>query len=114
MREASHHSKELLQTLADITSKIVEWIINLAPLGILGLVYTTISDNGFQTLKSYSILLLVLIASMLIVVLIINPLISFIMLRKNPYPLVWRCLRVSGVTAFFTRSSALRQISPLT
>ena len=106
MREASHHSKELLQTLADITSKIVEWIINLAPLGILGLVYTTISGKGFQALKSYGILLLALIASMLIVALIINPLISFIMLRKNPYPLVWRCLRVSGVTAFFTRSSA--------
>ena len=106
MREASHHSKELLQTLADITSKIVEWIINLAPLGILGLGYTTISGKGFQALKSYGILLLALIASMLIVALIINPLISFIMLRKNPYPLVWRCLRVSGVTAFFTRSSA--------
>ena len=106
MREASNHSKELLQTLADITSKIVEWIINLAPLGILGLVYTTISGKGFQALKSYGILLLVLIASMLIVALVINPLISFIMLRKNPYPLVWRCLRVSGVTAFFTRSSA--------
>ena len=73
MREASHHSKELLQTLADITSKIVEWIINLAPLGILGLVYTTISGKGFQALKSYGILLLVLIASMLIVALIINP-----------------------------------------
>jgi len=56
MREASHHSKELLQTLADITSKIVEWIINLAPLGILGLVYTTISGKGFQALKSYGIL----------------------------------------------------------
>ena len=84
MREASHHSKELLQTLADITSKIVEWIINLAPLGILGLVYTTISGKGFQALKSYGILLLVLIASMLIVALIINPLITFIMLRKNP------------------------------
>jgi len=60
MREASHHSKELLQTLADITSKIVEWIINLAPLGILGLVYTTISGKGFQALKSYGILLLAL------------------------------------------------------
>ena len=56
MREASHHSKELLQILADITSKIVEWIINLAPLGILGLVYTTISGKGFQALKSYGIL----------------------------------------------------------
>ena len=106
MREASHHSKDLLRTSAEVTSKIVEWIINLAPFGILGLVYTTISGKGFQALQSYGLLLLVLIATMLIVALIINPLIVFIKLRKNPYPLVWRCLRVSGVTAFFTRSSA--------
>ena len=106
MREASHHSKDLLRTSAEVTSKIVEWIINLAPFGILGLVYTTISGKGFQALQSYGLLLLVLIATMLIVALIITPLIVFIMLRKNPYPLVWRCLRVSGVTAFFTRSSA--------
>ncbi|MCY7135202.1 serine/threonine transporter SstT [Streptococcus sp. HMSC062B01] len=106
MREASHHSKDLLRTSAEVTSKIVEWIINLAPFGILGLVYTTISGKGFQALQSYGLLLLVLIATMLMVALIINPLIVFAMLRKNPYPLVWRCLRVSGVTAFFTRSSA--------
>ncbi|MCY7147973.1 serine/threonine transporter SstT [Streptococcus gordonii] len=106
MREASHHSKDLLRTSAEVTSKIVEWIINLAPFGILGLVYTTISGKGFQALQSYGLLLLVLIATMLIVALIINPLIVFAMLRKNPYPLVGRCLRVSGVTAFFTRSSA--------
>ena len=106
MREASHHSKDLLRTSAEVTSKIVEWIINLAPFGILGLVYTTISGKGFQALQSYGLLLLVLIATILIVALIINPLIVFAMLRKNPYPLVWRCLRVSGVTAFFTRSSA--------
>ncbi len=106
MREASHHSKDLLRTSAEVTSKIVEWIINLAPFGILGLVYTTISGKGFQALQSYGLLLLVLIATMLMVALVINPLIVFIMLRKNPYPLVWRCLRVSGVTAFFTRSSA--------
>ena len=106
MREASHHSKDLLRTSAEVTSKIVEWIINLAPFGILGLVYTTISGKGFQALQSYGLLLLVLIATMLIVALIINPLIVFAILRKNPYPLVWRCLRVSGVTAFFTRSSA--------
>ena len=106
MREASQHSKELLQTLTDITSKIVEWIINLAPFGILGLVYTTISSRGLQALQNYGLLLLLLIATMLFVALIINPLIVFSMLRRNPYPLVWRCLRVSGVTAFFTRSSA--------
>ena len=106
MREASQHSKELLKTLADITSKIVEWIINLAPFGILGLVYTTISDKGFEALKSYGMLLLLLLASMVLVALVVNPLIVSIVLRKNPYPLVWRCLKVSGVTAFFTRSSA--------
>ena len=106
MREASQQSKELLRTLADITSKIVEWIINLAPFGILGLVYTTISDKGFEALKSYGMLLLLLLGSMALVALVVNPLIVFIMLRKNPYPLVWRCLKVSGVTAFFTRSSA--------
>ena len=106
MREASQQSKELLRTLADITSKIVEWIINLAPFGILGLVYTTISGKGFEALKSYGMLLLLLLGSMALVALVVNPLIVFIMLRKNPYPLVWRCLKVSGVTAFFTRSSA--------
>ena len=106
MREASQQSKELLKTLADITSKIVEWIINLAPFGILGLVYTTISGKGFEALKSYGMLLLLLLGSMALVALVVNPLIVFIMLRKNPYPLVWRCLKVSGVTAFFTRSSA--------
>ena len=105
MREASQQSKELLRTLADITSKIVEWIINLAPFGILGLVYTTISGKGFDALKSYGMLLLLLLGSMALVALVVNPLIVF-MLRKNPYPLVWRCLKVSGVTAFFTRSSA--------
>ena len=106
MREASQQSKELLKTLADITSKIVEWIINLAPFGILGLVYTTISGKGFEALKSYGMLLLLLLASMVLVALVVNPLIVSIVLRKNPYPLVWRCLKVSGVTAFFTRSSA--------
>lgn len=106
MREASQQSKELLKTLADITSKIVEWIINLAPFGLLGLVYTTISGKGFEALKSYGMLLLLLLASMVLVALVVNPLIVSIVLRKNPYPLVWRCLKVSGVTAFFTRSSA--------
>lgn len=106
MREASQQSKELLKTLADITSKIVEWIINLAPFGLLGLVYTTIFGKGFEALKSYGMLLLLLLASMALDALVVNPLIVSIVLRKNPYPLVWRCLKVSGVTAFFTSSSA--------
>lgn len=106
MREASEHSKDLLQTLADITSKIVEWIINLAPFGILGLVYTTIAGQGFDGLNSYGLLLLLLVGTMSFVALVINPIFVYIMIRKNPYPLVFKCLRVSGLTAFFTRSSA--------
>ena len=106
MREASEHSKDLLQTLADITSKIVEWIINLAPFGILGLVFTTIAGQGLSALSNYGILLVALVGTMAFVALVINPLIVFFMIRKNPYPLVFKCLRVSGVTAFFTRSSA--------
>ena len=106
MREASKNSKELLKTIADVTSKIVEWIINLAPFGILGLVFKTISDKGIGSLANYGILLVLLVTTMLFVALVVNPLIAFFFMRRNPYPLVWNCLRVSGVTAFFTRSSA--------
>ena len=106
MREASKNSKELLKTMADVTSKIVEWIINLAPFGIMGLVFKTISDKGITSLANYGILLGLLIATMAFVALVINPLIAFLLMRKNPYPLVFKCLRVSGITAFFTRSSA--------
>ncbi|MFS9152154.1 serine/threonine transporter SstT [Streptococcus infantis] len=106
MREASKTSKELLKTMASVTSKIVEWIINLAPFGILGLVFKTISDQGIASLANYGILLGLLIATMVFVALVINPLISFLFIKRNPYPLVWKCLRISGVTAFFTRSSA--------
>ncbi|HFE5523095.1 TPA: serine/threonine transporter SstT [Staphylococcus aureus] len=106
MREASKNSKELLKTMAGVTSKIVEWIINLAPFGIMGLVFKTISDKGITSLANYGVLLGLLIATMAFVALIINPLIAFLFMRKNPYPLVSKCLRVSGITAFFTRSSA--------
>ena len=106
MREASSHSKDLLKTMSDVVSKIVGWIINLAPFGILGLVFQTISDQGIASLTNYGILLGLLIATMLIVALVINPLIAFLFMKRNPYPLVLKCLRVSGVTAFFTRSSA--------
>lgn len=106
MREASKNSKELLKTMAGVTSKIVEWIINLAPFGIMGLVFKTISDKGITSLANYGILLGLLITTMAFVALVINPLIAFFFMRKNPYPLVFKCLRVSGITAFFTRSSA--------
>lgn len=106
MRTASQHTKELLTTIAEVTSQIVRWIINLAPFGILGLVFTTISENGISVLSRYGILILVLVGTMLFVALVVNPIISFIMMQRNPYPLVLRCLRESGITAFFTRSSA--------
>ena len=106
MREASKNSKELLKTMAGVTSKIVEWIINLAPFGIMGLVFKIISDKGITSLANYGILLGLLITTMAFVAFVINPLIAFLFMRKNPYPLVLKCLRVSGITAFFTRSSA--------
>ena len=106
MKETSKTSKELLKTMAGVTSKIVEWIINLAPFGILGLVFKTISDKGIASLANYGILLGLLITTMFFVALVVNPLIAFLFMKRNPYPLVLKCLRVSGITAFFTRSSA--------
>ena len=106
MRTASEHTKELLHTLAEVTSQIVRWIINLAPFGILGLVFSTISKNGVGVLADYGVLILVLVGTMTFVALVINPIIAFVMMGKNPFPLVFRCLKDSGITAFFTRSSA--------
>ena len=105
-RNSNKETKELLQTIADVTSQVVRWIINLAPFGILGLVFKTISDNGVKILANYGFLILALVGTMLFVALVINPLIAFLFMRKNPYPLVFRCLKDSGLTAFFTRSSA--------
>ena len=85
---------------------LVRWIINLAPFGIMGLVFTNVSDNGLSIFTQYGRLLLLLVSTMLLMALVINPLIIFIYLHRNPYPLVLRCLRESGLTAFFTRSSA--------
>ena len=106
MRTASQHTKELLNTLAEVTSQIVRWIINLAPFGILGLVFNTISENGIGVLADYGVLILVLVGTMAFVALVVNPAIAFVMMVKNPFPLVFRCLKDSGITAFFTRSSA--------
>lgn len=106
MRNASQQTKDLLQTMAEVTSQVVRWIINLAPFGILGLVFNTISDNGIGILANYGFLIVALVGTMLFVALVVNPLIAFVMIRQNPYPLVLRCLKESGLTAFFTRSSA--------
>ena len=99
-------TKVFLSNTADAVSTIVRWVINLAPFGIMGLVFTNVVSNGLAIFTQYGKLLLLLVGTMLFMALVINPIIIFIYLRCNPYPLVFRCLRESGLTAFFTRSSA--------
>ena len=103
---ASEQTIASLQHWADAVSKVVGWIIQCAPFGILGLVYISVSESGLEIFTTYGQLLLLLISCMLTVSLLINPLIVGCMLRRNPYPLVWQCLKESAVSAFFTRSSA--------
>ena len=106
LRAASDSTKNFLNDLSEAVSQAVRWVINMAPFGILGLVYDTVSTNGLEIFTDYGKLLLLLVGCMLIVALIVNPLIVYVCIRKNPYKLVLRCLRESGITAFFTRSSA--------
>ena len=96
----------MLNDFSGVISQVVAWVINLAPFGIMGLVYTSVATSGMAIFATYGKLLLVLVGCMLATSLIINPIIIFAILRRNPYPLVVKCLRESGVTAFFTRSSA--------
>ena len=103
---ASEHTKEALSDLSEAVSQAVRWIINLAPFGIMGLVFSSVSTNGLRIFKDYGKLLLLLVGCMLAIALIIDPLIAGICLKRNPYPLVFRCFKESGLTAFFTRSSA--------
>ena len=103
---ASEHTKEALADLSEAVSQAVRWIINLAPFGIMGLVFSSVSTNGLGIFKDYGKLLLLLVGCMLAIALIIDPLIAGICLKRNPYPLVFRCFKESGLTAFFTRSSA--------
>ena len=107
LKKVKHEpTNEIMSKISDAVSISVRWIINLAPLGILGLVFVAISTNGISVFVDYGKLLLVLVGCMLSLALVVNPLIVFFMLKKNPYPLVFRCLKESGITAFFTRSSA--------
>ena len=106
LRKASDSTKEMMHDFSVAVSQIVRFVIQLAPLGIFGLVADTISTTGFSALAGYSQLLWVLVGSMLIIALVVNPIIVFVKTKENPYPLVLRCIRESGVTAFFTRSSA--------
>lgn len=106
LRHAKDGVKEVFASISDAVSQVVRWIISLAPFGIMGLVYTSVSTNGLEIFTEYGQLLLVLLAAMAVVAFVTNPLLAFACFRKNPYPLVWRCTKDSGVTAFFTRSSA--------
>ena len=103
---ASPNLKTSLQNISDAVSQVVRWIIGLAPFGILGLVFTAVSTSGLSIFADYGRLLFLLVGTMAFVTLVSNPLIVGLTLRRNPYPLVFKCLRESGITAFFTRSSA--------
>lgn len=105
-RHASDTTKTFMQDLDNGITKIVSAIIRVAPIGIFGIVASTIAETGFGTLISYANLLMLLIGCMAFMALVVNPLIVFLRIRQNPYPLVFTCLRESGITAFFMRSSA--------
>lgn len=105
-RKASDKTISILQDLADSISLVVQWVIRCAPFGILGLVYSSVSESGLDIFTTYGRLILLLVGCMMTVSLGVNPLIAGLLLRKNPYPLVWKCLKGSAVSAFFTRSSA--------
>ncbi len=103
---ADEKTKKVFEDVSNMVSQAVRWIINLAPFGIMGLVYTNVSTNGLSIFVDYGKLLLLLVGCMLFVALVVDPLLAGIALKTNPYPLVFRCLKESGLTAFFTRSSA--------
>ena len=106
MRGASERTKEIIDNFAAALSKVVTWIINFAPFGILGLVFDTVSTNGLQVFTEYGRLLAVLVGSMLFIYFVTNPILVYWCIRQNPFPLIFKCLKRSAVTAFFTRSSA--------
>ncbi|MCW7549864.1 serine/threonine transporter SstT [Photorhabdus sp. APURE] len=106
LRHATDSTKSLIHDMSEAVTQIVRVVIRLAPVGIFGLVSSTIAETGFGALLGYVQLLVVLLSCMLVMALIVNPLIVYWKIRRNPYPLVFACLRESGVTAFFTRSSA--------
>lgn len=106
LRSAAETTKTGLTNASDAVATAVRWIINLAPFGILGLVFDAVSTSGLAIFTDYGKLLLILVGCMLVSALVVNPIMAFVAIRKNPYPLVFKCLKESGITAFFTRSSA--------
>ncbi|RSO30370.1 serine/threonine transporter SstT [Acinetobacter lactucae] len=106
MRHSSDTTKQVMQDVSHAVSAIIHKVIAFAPVGIFGLVAVTFADAGLATLESYAHLLVVLLGTMFFVALVINPILVALTIRGNPYPLVFKCLKESGITAFFTRSSA--------
>ncbi|MCG5264778.1 serine/threonine transporter SstT [Acinetobacter pittii] len=106
MRHSSDTTKQVMQDVSHAVSAIIHKVIAFAPIGIFGLVAVTFADAGLATLESYAQLLVVLLGTMFFVALVINPILVALTIRGNPYPLVFKCLKESGITAFFTRSSA--------
>jgi len=106
LKNAASSTKLIISNVSDALSQMVVWVINFAPLGIMGLVVDTIVTSGIASLLSYGKLLLLLLGSMVFVALVVNPIMVYVAIRQNPYPLVFKCLKESGITAFFTRSSA--------
>ena len=106
LRAASDTTKKVLNDISAGVSKVVAWVIQFAPFGILGLVYSSVGEYGIEIFTDYGKILLLLVGCMLAVALIVDPLVVAIMLKRNPYPLVFKCFKESGLTAFFTRSSA--------
>ncbi len=103
---ASQGTVKVISDLADVVSQVVKWVIQFAPFGILGLVFSSVSESGLEIFVDYGKLILVLVGCMVFTSAVVNPFIAWLHLRKNPYPLYWKCLKKSGFNAFFTRSSA--------
>ena len=106
LRGASETTKNLFGEISNGLARVVTWIISFAPFGILGLVFNTVSENGLAIFTEYGKLLAVLVGSMLFIYFVTNPILVFWCIRRNPYPLIFKCLKKSAITAFFTRSSA--------
>ena len=103
---ASAETKSVLNSVSEGVSKAVKGVISCAPFGIMGLVFMSVSQNGLKVFSTYGSLIALLVGSMLLVAFVFNPLVVFLCIRQNPYPLVFKCLKESAITAFFTRSSA--------
>lgn len=106
LREGKESTKQALVDISEVVLKTVRTVIEFAPFGIMGLIFNSMKTSGFASLLAYGKLIVLLLGCMAFVTFVVNPLISWFMIRQNPFPLVFKCLKYSGVTAFFTRSSA--------